>query len=119
MGWGSGLHRNPIYSVYEPDKGIQIWELASGKPVLWKNAAMEDAAVLTFSPDGTRLASAGLDHVILWDLAAGEELLALRAGTGGFHGVAFSPDGQRIAAAGMDGSVRIWDATPDLDGSRR
>jgi WD40 repeat protein len=73
---------------------------------------------LAFNPNGKRLASAGLDHVNLWDVSAGEELLTLGAGLGGFRSVAFSPDGNQLAAAGTDGFIRIWDATPTLDGHR-
>lgn len=60
MGWGSGLHRNDrnwLYQLPQSDKGIQIFELASGKPVLWLKVGTEDAAVLAFSPDSTRLAA--------------------------------------------------------------
>jgi WD40 repeat protein len=57
MGWGSSLHRNYVYPPDNASKGIQIWELASGKPVLWRNATGDQATVLAFSPDGTRLAA--------------------------------------------------------------
>jgi WD40 repeat protein len=68
-------------------------------------------ASLTFSPDGTRLASAGEDgHVKVWDAAAGHELLTLRGHAGLVRKVVFRPDGQRLASAGADRTVRVWDA---------
>jgi len=49
-----------------------------------------------FSPDGTRLASAGDDKTVkLWDARTGEESRTLEGHTGKVHSVCFSPDGQR------------------------
>jgi WD40 repeat protein len=57
LGWGSSLHRNYVYFSDNASKGLQLWELASGKPVLWRDARWDQATVLAFSPDGTRLAA--------------------------------------------------------------
>jgi hypothetical protein len=62
-----------------------------------------------FSPDGTRLASAGDNTVKVWDVRTGQELLTLQGHTGGVLSVCFSPDGTRLASAG-DQTVKVWDA---------
>jgi WD40 repeat protein len=66
---------------------------------------------LAFSPDGTRLASAGADQTVrIWNPSRGREVLAPPGAGGRVHGVAFSPDGGRLAATTADGIVRVWEA---------
>jgi WD40 repeat protein len=68
---------------------------------------------LTFSREGTRLATACGDHTIrLWDVATGKEVCELRGHESYVHAVAFSPDGTRLASASGDSTVRIWDTVP-------
>ncbi|MGQ0604905.1 MAG: nSTAND1 domain-containing NTPase, partial [Anaerolineales bacterium] len=59
---------------------------------------------IAFSPDGTRLATAGDFSVVrVWDAVSGKELLAVPYRGGGVFALAFSPDGQRIAVGGDGG----------------
>ena len=71
---------------------------------------------ITFSPDGTRLASAGSDQTVkIWDLDNGHEILAYAGHADGVRCVAFSPDGKSVASAGADKGIRIWDAATGKD----
>ena len=65
---------------------------------------------VAFSPDGTRLVTAGRDHdVIVWDVASGEPTVLPRAHFGSVADARFSPDGRRIVTAGpITGG--LWDA---------
>lgn len=72
-----------------------------------------------FSPDGSRIASAGSDGTVrIWDRATGAELLILEHGEQKtFTNVAWSPDGSTITAA-TTGIVVAWNASSP-DDSRR
>ena len=64
---------------------------------------------VAFSPDGTRIASAGLDGTVrLWTLDGKPAAEPFKGHDGSVWSVAFSPDGTRIASAGADGTVRLW-----------
>ncbi len=78
---------------------------------------------IVFSPDGRRLASAGLDgRVLLWELSslsggAVVEPIDLELGQFAWS-VDWSPDGSTIATASEDGVVQLWEAqTGAPDGS--
>jgi WD40 repeat protein/serine/threonine protein kinase len=66
---------------------------------------------VVFSPDGTRLATAGDDGTVkVWDVANGRVMLTLKGHTDQIWSVAFSPDGKRLASASFDRTVKLWDA---------
>ncbi len=68
---------------------------------------------IAYSPDGSRLATAGADGTGealgpgVWPVGA---LLFPDMATGGLSGIAFSPDGRRVAAGGVDGAVFVGDS---------
>lgn len=75
----------------------------------WHNDNVEAVA---WSPDGKRLASAGIDNSVrIWDPETGEETFVFRGDAGMFHDVSWHPDGAQLAAASHDGKIWIWDAT--------
>ena len=70
---------------------------------------------VAFSPDGSRIATAGASKVArVWAATTGEMLLTLIGHTQGLTNIEFSPDGRLLATAdaGSDGQFlsRIWDA---------
>ena len=66
---------------------------------------------VSWSPDGSRLLSAGYDGTLrVWDAASGECLLTLRGHEDWVRSCAWSPDGGRLLSGGGDGTLRVWDA---------
>lgn len=71
-------------------------------------AEVDDVA---YSPDGLRVATAGVEPVIrVWDAHTGVEQMRLTGHTATVTGIAFSPDGARLASSSQDGTARVWDA---------
>jgi WD40 repeat protein len=67
-------------------------------------------AALAFSPDGSRLVSAGLDGAAyVWDVGAGKVTHMLKGHAGAVLAVAYAPDGKTLATAGVDKVIRLWD----------
>ena len=74
---------------------------------------------VSFSPDGSRLVSAGDDLTIrLWDTATGALQQELRGHTEQIFAAVFHPDGSRVASAGRDRVIRIWDTATGTEMAR-
>ncbi|CAO5191372.1 hypothetical protein FAIPA1_70195 [Frankia sp. AiPs1] len=96
------------------ERRVQVTPLRSVGPSFTLAPEGPTGAVfgITFSPDGSLLASGHLDHrVRLWSVAD-RGLLRVFHGRHGHTGIvracAFSPDGDLVASAGLDRTVRIW-----------
>ena len=74
-----------------------------------KHDSEVDAVV--FSPDGTKLATAGFSNTArLWDVTTGQPLCPPMKSDEGVLAVAFNPQGTKLATANADGTVRLRDA---------
>jgi WD40 repeat protein/tRNA A-37 threonylcarbamoyl transferase component Bud32 len=87
------------------------WHRMSHRELLTLQGHTESVTLVSYSPDGRRLASAdGGWTVMVWDAATGQKLLTFEGGSPLIRGVTFSPDGLRLATCGPNQIVRVWDA---------
>ena len=64
-----------------------------------------------WSPDGTRLATAGKDKFIkIWNAVSGREIATWHPRGQEVQDLDWSPDGTRLVSGQGDASVRVWDA---------
>jgi WD40 repeat protein len=87
---------------------LKLWDARTGKQLAALPGYTNSLYALAFSPDGKRLAAAGIAPVQVWDVSTGKELFSSKA-TGDWEtALAFSPDGARVAAAGWSGAT-VWE----------
>ncbi|KAF2206080.1 WD40 repeat-like protein [Delitschia confertaspora ATCC 74209] len=93
------------------DCTLFLWTpLTSTKSVARLTGHQKQVNHVTFSPDGTLLASAGWDnHVKLWSARDGKFLFSLRAHVGPVYMTSFSADSRLLASCSKDTTLKIWD----------
>lgn len=97
-GWGSDVH---------------ISSALTGQHVFTYNGHSQTVKAITWSPDGSRLASGGDDQTVqIWEAGTGKLIYTYRQHTDSVIAVAWSPAGDYLASGGapIDGTVHIWKA---------
>ncbi len=128
-------------AVFSPDgariatssKGsVKIWDAKSGAEILALKGHVYDVDSVTksgaqypvlkgykyevnaiaFSPDGSRIITAGSDETArVWDAKTGAELLMLQYyNNRSLRSASFSPDGSRIVTSHGERTAKVWDA---------
>ena len=89
---------------------VSVWTTATGQ-LRYEHRLAKYPGILTFSPDGRRLATAPQgDAVQILDAATGAPVTTLGSPVGGTLTLAFSRDGRWVATGDGDTVVRIHDA---------
>ncbi|WP_173046212.1 WD40 repeat domain-containing protein [Nitrospira sp. KM1] len=64
---------------------------------------------VAFAPDGSTLASGGVDRLVrIWDIETGRLLRSLRGHTNDIRSIVYTPDGQTLASGSEDRTIRLW-----------
>jgi WD40 repeat protein len=107
------------------DGSVKIWDVAawpsqgSAKPAVTYTGHIRPGATANwtfgavFSPDGSRVASAGGHNMVrVWDPETGQEIMALAGAEDAawMNCVAYSPDGRFVAGCEGKGTIRVWEA---------
>ncbi len=110
-----GLAFNPDGKVLVSggaEGSIKVWDSGSGKLLHDLPDSETWVKALTFSPDGTLLASAASDigKVILWEAHTWKPLVIFKEHKGDVQCLAFSPSGSLLATGGLhDGTIHLMD----------
>ena len=101
--------------LYDAHTGTEVALLVETDPVITVTEVglrvddyTEYVNSLSFSPDGSTLASVSQGEIRLWDVVSGQLKATLGEHTGGSGSVLFSPDGSTLASVSQ-GEIRLWD----------
>lgn len=90
---------------------ICVWDGVTGELKTTLIGHTASVTTLAFNPDGSTLASGGLDEVIrFWDVITGELQLTFAAHANTVDFLKYSPDGDILVSQGGDNNVCLWDA---------
>ena len=96
-----------IATLDETNRACKIYESHTGKLV--QSIPVPSVASLAWSPDGSALATAGVDNTIqILDVATGIRMASLERSSNGGLRLAFHPSGALLASNGWENRLRLW-----------
>jgi WD40 repeat protein len=101
-----------LAAVCRDDGSVTVCRIVDGSDTVvkaWADQCHEPASAVAFSPDGSRMATAG-DAVRVWKTEDGDADDALPERTHATRALTYDHTGRHLAAAGTNGAVLIWDA---------
>ena len=90
---------------------IYLWDGDTGELKSTLVGHTAPVKTLAFNPEGSTLASGGIDEVIrFWDVTTGELQLTFAAHANVVDFLKYSPDGEVLVSQGGDNNVCLWNA---------
>jgi WD40 repeat protein len=88
------------------NRAVRVWDAETGQELYSLKGHAHQVTSVAFSPDGSRLASVGLDGTVkVWDATTSQEEARAFPGPGGI----LSPDGKHLAGTDGGSEVKVWD----------
>ena len=117
-------HSEDVYNVSFSQNGsmiataagllVKLWDVTSGECFKTLNGHSGKTRCVSFSPDGTRVASGSYDNMVkLWDVRSGKCLHTFTGHRGIVNSVLFSQDGSKLASVSHDRTVKFWHTGED------
>ena len=100
----------------ESSSWLELWKSETGEMV-WRSdiGSMATYNAVTFSPDGSLIATGTIDSKVrIWTTADGELVKTIEHHKWPVRVVAFSPDGTMIAAGASDSTARVWNLSSGM-----
>ena len=97
------------------DSSVRIWDLDTGKEQHLLTQGTSDCGLVTVSPDGQRIVTAGFGGygfgagVRIWDWAGRTPFQAIDGHVGTVRSVTVSADGAYLVTAGADAFLHVWE----------
>jgi len=90
---------------------LKLFSAADGSLIRTLVRSRDSIFAAAFSPDQTRVASAGADRaIVVTDLNSGEQLLKIEDHADWVMDINWSPNGQRLVSASKDKTCKVFDA---------
>lgn len=103
-----------LVAGFQTDYTIRVWNTSTW--TLVNTFEGDQAADLAFSPDGSKIVTAGggIHEANLWDINTGKQLFNLREAPGWVWAVAYAPDGQLVASGGIGEVIILWNTASGI-----